>query len=122
MNNPGAKRNTSLENDVLRCCIFLQIVIEKELEGDEKYADDVAHGATGLEETVIEGQVIDATTTTTTNGIEADGKMVRRVGKGPVIKSAKLPKDVQSLKRLQEYRNKEILESNKENTEPDKEI
>ena len=81
MNNPGAKRNSSLENDVLRCCIFLQRVIEKELEGDEKYADDVAHGATGLEETIIEGQVIDATTTTTTNGLEADGKMVRRDGK-----------------------------------------
>ena len=122
MNNPGAKRNSSLENDVLRCCIFLQRVIEKELEGDEKYADDVAHGATGLEETVIEGQVIDATTTTTTNGLEADGKMVRRVGKGPVIKSAKVPKDVQSLKRLQEYRNKEILKAKKGNTELDKEI
>lgn len=121
MNNPGAKRNSSLENDVLRCCVFLQ-VIEKELKRDEKHVDDVAHGKTGLEETIIEGQVMDTTITTTTNGIGSDGKMVRRVGKGPVIKSAKLPKDVQSLKRLQEYRNKEILESNKENTEPDKEI
>lgn len=122
MNNPGAKRSSSLENDVVRCCVFIQRVIEKEFQKDGKYADDIAHGATGLEETIIEGQVIEPTTTTTTNGLQPDGKMVRKVGKGPVIKSAKLPKDVQSLKKLQEYRNKKILETNKENTQPDKEI
>ena len=121
MNNPGAERNSNLEHYVLRCCVFLQRAIEKELGEEEKYADDVAHGATGIEETVIEGQV-NATITTTTNEIGSDGKIIRRVEKGPVVKSAKLPKDVQSLKRLQEYRNKEILKAKKGNTELDKEI
>ena len=119
MNNPGTKRNSSLENDVLRCCVFLQRVIERDFQTDEKYADDIGHHATGLEENIIEGQVIDGTITTTTTGIGTDGKLVRRAGKGPVIKSTKQPKDVQRLKRLQEYRNKGI-ENHKENTEPDK--
>ena len=120
MNNPGAKRNSSLENDVLRCCVFVQTVIEKELGQEEKHADDIGHGATEIEATI--GGQVNATITTTTNEIGSDGKIVRRVEKGPVIKSAKLPKDVQSLKRLREYRNKEILKAKKENTELDKEI
>lgn len=122
MNNPGAKGNLRLENDVLRCCVFLQRVIEQELGGNKKYAEDVTHNATNLEPNVIEGQVIDATITPTTNELDAEGKMVRKIGNGPVIKSAKLPKEIRDLKRLQDYRNKQILDAKEKNTQSDKEI
>lgn len=117
MNSPKANRNLSSESEVLRCCVIVQRVIEMKLQNEtktDKRIDAQEHGEAGIMEGRIEGQVIDTTAIDTTNILEDDGKMTRRVGKGPVIKSAKFPKDIKSIKRLQEVRNKEKLEAQRE--------
>ena len=123
MNNPGANRNLSSEREVLRCCIIVQRVIEKELQNKtDKRIDAKEHGQTDIGEGRIEGQVIDTTAGNITNILEDDGTMTRRVEKGPVIKSAKLPKDIKSMKRLQDVRNKKKLEARRQDKDNDKEI
>ncbi len=122
MNNPGANRNLSSEREVLRCCIIVQRV-EKELQNKtDKRIDAKEHGQTDIGEGRIEGQVIDTTAGNITNILEDDGTMTRRVEKGPVIKSAKLPKDIKSMKRLQDVRNKKKLEARRQDKDNDKEI
>ena len=124
MNNPGANRNLSSERDVLRCCIIVQRVIEEELHQNNnkknKRIDAQEHGETGIVEGRIEGQVIDTTAGNMTNILEDDGTMTRRVEKGAVIKSAKLPKYIESMKRLQNVRNQKKLENGRQDN--DKEI
>ncbi len=118
MNNPQAnRRDLNLENDVLRCCIMVQKIIEKELGAEEKKTETGEYGQTKMAEEIIAGQVIDTTASNTEPIVNDKGELARKTANGVIIKSAKDPKDIQGLKRLQEARNREILKAQKDNDE-----
>ena len=111
MNSPRQMQNSELNNKVLCCCYLVQQYII-ELGESGKKLEDIAHNEKDLETLGV--PVVDTTAKDVENTLDDEGKMTRKVEKGPVIKSAKLPKDIKSIKQLQEINNRNKLNAKKE--------
>ena len=111
MNSPRQMQDSLLNNKVLCCCYLVQQCI-MELGENGKKLEDIAHNEKDLGTLGV--PVVDTTAKDVENTLDDEGRMTRKIEKGPVIKSAKLPKDIKSIKQLQEINNKNKLNARKE--------
>lgn len=117
--NSRQMQDSGLNDKVLCCCYLVQ---QMEL-GKEKKENlkDIAHDQKDIETLGV--PVVDASAKSVENVLDDKGRMTRRVKveKGPVIKSAKLPDEIASIKHLQEVNNRKKLSAMRKD-ETDKEI
>jgi len=119
--NSRQMQDSGLNDKVLCCCYLVQQYIMELGKGKEKNLKDIAHDQKDIETLGV--PVVDASAKSVENVLDDKGRMTRRVKveKAPVIKSAKLPDEIASIKHLQEVNNRKKLSAMRKD-ETDKEI